>query len=327
VADLGTDNKLYAFHKINGVWSGALFAQGSRGGKYDASRIFLPHIEIDAQNRGWISCKMGTKDYGTMYGEGLWLFENMSTAPVEKWFQFLQIHKGNGNVSIDPARPGECVMMAANGLWARINSDGQIVEQGQMPLGHSGEKIRFLIAPSLDGSPGIWHTAMGGWRAQSSSYVNSSMAASIVWAYHGRYRIQETDVVHPAVGIDLKNPYVCYISSVYEEGVVINVWNGQNMLWSDRDLPVLDPAGDTGINRLGPQWTPTGDGGSLICWTRGNSIMMRHVKSDGTIEPALNAEPIAVCIGSKASMCTDSLGDIHMVYDNGGIKYRKLIMQ
>ncbi len=327
IADLGTDNQLFAYHKINGAWSEALFAQGIPHGKYAASRIYLPHLEIDAENRGWVSCKMGVKNWGWMHGEGLWLYENMTTAPTEKWFQYLNLHKGNANVSIDPARPGECVMMAGDALWARINTDGQILERGQMSLGETGEKVRFLISPSPGGGFGVWHAAMGGWREQNGSYMNSAIPAPVTWSQYSKYNEQGLDFVHLSLGIDLVRPEACYIGADYDVGIVINVWNGTSMLYPANDMPVLDAAGDAGINRWGPQMTPTGDGGTLVCWTRANNIMMRYVNASGVIEPPLNAKPLVICSGSKASMCTDSNGDVHMMYDNGGMRYRKIIMQ
>jgi hypothetical protein len=38
-------------------------------------------------------------------------------------------------------------------------------------------------------------------------------------------------------------------------------------------------------------------------------------------------DTIDVTIGRCAAMCTDDDGNIHMIYENGGMKYRKIIMK
>ena len=325
VVDRGSGNILYIYHKIGGQWSESLFAKGTAGGTYDASRLYMPHMEIDKKNRAWITCKFGCKDYGKMMGQGLWMLSSVSTTPSQSWFQHLTIHKGNGNVSLDPYRPNECTVLASDGLWERISDKGSKIASGQMSISGTGEKIRFLISPRA-GQVGVWHAAMNGWQPSPSAYQNSVRDAAgkeqIVWASYSKYPEQGIDMFHPAIGIDLVDPEVCYISAVFSVGPVINVWDGEKLIWGPSSLPVLESGGSAGIDRFGPQWAPTRDGGAYVSWTKDGRIKMRHVNSNGSM-----GEIVDVCAGRAAAICTDSAGHLHLIYDNGGMRYRKITLK
>jgi len=323
----GSGPQIQLFHRINGAWSGGQFAKGSNGGKYNASRVYIPHLEIDANDMGWLSCKFGNKEYGSFLGEGLWGISAMSTSPRELWFRYLPIASGNGNVGTDPAKPHEAILMANDGKWNRINSEGKQTGSGQMSLGITGEKIRFEIAPK-SGSVGVWHAAYSGFSKDSSGYNNSVRAAAgspgVTWAAHSTYPEQGEDYFHPGIGIDWKNPSACYIGADYSVGIVINIWNGERMLYAANKLPVLDAQGTSGVLRMGPQWAPVPGGGAYICWTSQGRIKMRYVKYDGTIAPGVGQAAIDICAGSRGTICADKYGNLHLTYEQGGMKYRKI---
>ncbi len=48
---------------------------------------------------------------------------------------------------------------------------------------------------------------------------------------------------------------VAYISAIYEPGLVINVYDGEQMVWPNTELPVIDPS-PSYVDRFGPQWAP-----------------------------------------------------------------------
>ena len=351
VVDKGTGNKLYIYHKVNGKWTESLFAEGSKTGPYKSSRLFIPHIEIDSSNRAWISCKLGKKEYGTMAGQGLWLMRDVSTVPLLSWFRWITLKEGgNGNVSLDKSMPNECTFMATGGLWNRIGSDNYVIKSGQMLLKGAGEKIKFLIASrpisslavkvswwnkmyhkfyTSQSAMGVYHAAFNGWQETDGSYQNSVRQSQgkkpVTWSSYTTYKEQGVDMCHPTIGIDLIQPEVCYIGSYYKSvGIVANIWNGTKMLYSPSNLLVIAAGGSVGATgeRFGPQWTPTHDGGSYIAWIKGGQIKMRYVKSDGTL-----GSVVGICQGRVPTMATDKDGNIHLMYENGGMKYRKIILK
>ena len=333
IVDKGVGNSLVIYHKIGGVWTESGFAQGSRGGAYDASRIYMPHMEIDDQDRAWISAKFGSKEYGGMKGVGIWMVPRVSTAPGAP--AFVRVHltegAGNGNISIDrfsassadPATDSHVVLMAKDGCWARLSALGEILSTGKLPLSGSGEKIRFLISPG-----GVWHAAFNGWTESDGCYQNTARQAAgkkrLTWSSSRVYPEQGIDMCHPAVGIDLVNPGVCYISSAYAVGVVVNIYDGAKFLHSPSNLLVVAAGGSGGVQggRFGPQWASTRDGGAFVSWTKGGRIWMRHVSTAGTMEA-----PINVCAGRAATFTTDRDGNLHMIYNNGGMRYRKIVLK
>lgn len=324
VIDKGSSNIIVAFTRINGNWQEMTFAQGSRGGTYDASRLYMPHIEIGGDGRAWISCKFGCAEYGKMLGQGLWLIENMSTF-VPKWFRWVRAsdtHKGNGNVATDPADPKHAYMICSEGKWAYYDDAGNIVSKGSINLGKSGEKLRGLIAPSKDGTIGLLHAAMGGYSAQSSSYQNKGRGnvSPVVWAAYSTYPEQGSDMNHPAIGIDWTNTNICYISAMYD-GVSINVWRNGKLIYPSNGLRIIDSHGNMGpgVDRFGPQWTPRPLGGSYVTWVNSGRIKIAFVNKKGVVAPAVD-----ICAGSSPSMCTGKDGKIHLAYVHGGMRYREL---
>ena len=157
-----TDVKvLYQYHKINDVWGGMEVARSSRGGAYDASRLYMPHVEIDAQNRMWVSCKFGTKEWGSMLGQGIWCYNSVhTTMNNRRFFKYVAhtvTHKGNGNVGLDPNRPNECVDMAAFGRYAILNDAGRSLRRGPRTsaarVRSSGSAYRRAPARTVSGIP------------------------------------------------------------------------------------------------------------------------------------------------------------------------------
>lgn len=328
--DQDRDNVIFEYHKINGAWSAEhKFAEGIPHAKYKASRMYLPHIAIDSKNRGWLSAKFGNKEWGSFLGQGFWVINNMSNSPTEALFKYVGINKGNGNIDVDPFEPDNGVLFVTDGAWNKFDASGNFLSGGVMDIGVSGEKMRFAISPRA-GQVGVWHAAMNGFSRQDSSYNNSDRAAlgqpPVPWANYAKHTEMGDDYYHPGIGIDWANPSVCYLSADFDAGVVINVFNGNGMLFAAGNLPVLDSKGHTGCERMGPQWAPLPGGGAYVCWTRMTEgrVKMQMVRSDGSMVPAFGQEPLDICAGSRASICTDTEGNIHMAYNNGGTCYRKI---
>jgi len=319
VIDQGWIDTLYIYHKLGGSWSESLFAQDNWG----SDRNYLPHMEIDDQDRAWISSWYATSNVESECGQGVWLLQDMSTAPSEVFHTKIYITWANGNLSIDPYQPDRATVMAREGTWQSVDSTGVVVESGQHALGITGEKLRFLIAPR-EGQQGVWHGVMGGYNLSESAYRSSLMDSTVTWASYSVYDWQGEDTRHPGLGLDGADPAVAYIAADYNPGVVINIWNGSALVFDASSLPVIDPdpaSNGNGVDRFGPQWAPRHGGGAFLCWSSSDGwVHLVDVYSDGSM-----GEPQAVTEGSRCAMATDSRGRLHMAYVNGGMRYRLLL--
>jgi hypothetical protein len=335
VCDQGGKTQFMKFHKVNGAWSGGVFAVGSRGGKYNASRLYLGQIEIDGKDRAWISTKFGAKEFGEP-GQGIWLFNNVATDPTppEQFFTFVSPHKGNGSISLDAKYPDEGVDMATGGLYVKLNAAGAVTGSGSINAGPGGEKLRFRIAsyapryPAGSGGSypnGIWHTAMNGYSSFSSAYQNSARFLAgqgpVTWAAYSTYPSQGSDYSHTGVGIDLSDPRICYMGCVFDGKLSINIWNGTSMVFSPNNLKVLDYSANYEMRHT-IQFAPAPSGGTFVFWSSGGRIKMCYLSKTGTQGPVQD-----VSAGVFPAACTDRFGNLHVVYDNGGIKYRKIKVQ
>lgn len=322
IVDQGTSSALWYFTKISGIWKSGLFAKGTKGGQYDASRLYMPHIEIDKKGRAWVSTKFGCKEYGKMLGQGLWMIENANTFEPKmfRWVKERETHKGNGNVMLDLTDVDNAWMVATQGKMAYFDKFGNLLKLASLGLGDSGEKVRGLISRTSS----IKHAVMGGFSGQSSSYTNSNRTGkAIVWADYKTYPEQGNDMAHPGIGIDWVDPNRSYISADYN-GIVINVWNGSAFTYPTNSLKVLDSKGNmgAGVDRFGPQWTPKVGGGAFVTWCNGRRIKIAHVKKNGKVPTIMD-----ICDGASPSMCTGEDGTIHLVYNLSGMKYRKLTIK
>lgn len=332
--DRGVDLYLY---KRAGAWTGGLLGHAAPGGEYDASRMYLPSVAVDANNRAYIACTLGNKAGGAYLGQGFFAVDQISSSPSKRWFRFFGATPGTGIAATDPQFPDEVVLMTLNGLWRKYSPAGDVIGEGQLNLGESGEKIDMEIAPR-PGKAGLWHMAMCGIQGLDShyngldgQYQNSDRQAAglpaVSWAAKDAYPEMAPDFIHPSLTADLADPEVCYIAAAFSNGVSVNVWSGDRMLFNTATLPVVDPQGSIGIERMGPAWAPVKGGGAYLAWTRQNRIKMRLVRQDGTFEPDLSKEPIDICAGSRAALCTDRNGVIHLVYNlNKTMQYRQITL-
>ena len=338
VIDAPNSRVLYQYHKIGGVWGGMEVGRSSPGGKYDASRLYMPHVEIDPRDRMWVSCKFGTKDWGSMLGQGVWCYDSVaSQMNVRRFFRFVDHTvggKGYGNIALDPAFPDEGVLLATNGRYAVLDDQGNTIRTGVMNIGASGEKFRFRIAPRAGGR-GVWHAAMSGFfaaRKLPSTYQNSVRNAAglglVRWIANNFHPELGEDVWHPSIGIDSADPEMCYIGERLEDGLRVQVWTGDSMLFStDGDaLLNLDTTVTMDPTRFGPQFAPARGGGAYVAWSAGGWVKIAYITQDGAVTDlgGVGGIPYAVFGGQNPSICTDPSGRVHMVYLNGGVRYRLL---
>jgi hypothetical protein len=296
VSDLHNMSEVYIAHRVGGSWTQRRFAQA--GAAMGASRVYLPCIVIDRQDRGWVSAWQGVKGFDAgggpvNDGQGVWLVEDISTAPTMRFLGVANRGKKNGNIAVDPFFPGLAYVVSYGGQFQEFGLDGPHQRQGSdvLDVGTSGEKIRFKIRQRQGGArEGVWHIVMSGWSQESSSYRNSLMDAKVVWAsntvaaYSHPVTGMGDDMRHPGLGVDGGDPKVGYMAVAYGSSVLINIWNGTEMVYDSTDLPVIDSNaahGGNGGDRFGPQWAPAPGSGAFMCWTSGdNRIKLKRVDPD-----------------------------------------------
>ncbi len=319
VADRGNP-QVYILHRLGGDWQEELFAEWTA--QIDASRVYLPHIEIDGSDRAWVSAWLGIKDGGTMQGQGVWLVSDVATQPQAAFLGLANSGTKNGNLALDPIEPGRATVMAKTGYYEVFDTGGSTGESGQFAIGDSGEKLRFLIRPR-DGEAGIWHAVMSGYSQEPARYRNSTMAERVTWADNAVYDNMGEDMLHPGLGLDGEDPLVGYMAIRYQPGVVLNVWDGQAMVFDPADLPVLDPAPAShgnGGERFGPQFAPAPGRGSFVCWTSGDGMVwISRVMPDGSWD-----EPLPIAEGSSCTITAGSDGALHMAYVRDQLRYRRI---
>ncbi len=320
---------LYFYDKNNGAWKYSELNVSPLGYR----QFYNPHIEIDSGDRSWISGIL-------VAGLGLVVRESMSVNPSVPCFSDQKIQGGStwdsGNLSIDPAYPLDCVLMSARGKWKKVqysaSSPTKVVDAGNGTLyaGADGEKKGFWI--SKTGS--IWHNATGGYdEGNPSQYQNSTRNAQglprVTWASFAQYSTMGDDGAYVDCVSDILNPQIAYISCDFSvggriggtAGVAMNIWNGSVMVFPSTAILSVDKNGNSGLRRFAPQIAPAKNGGVFITWTRANRIKLRYITQLGVMNPEWD-----IADGTMSSLCTDSQGNIHLVYKNGGMKYRKVLV-
>ncbi len=327
----------YFYDKIGGTWAASSLDMSPLSYK----QYYNPHIEIDSANRAWVSGIL-------VSGLGLIVRENMSTTPSGPFFsdQRIQGAWDSGNLSIDPGAPLDCVLMSARGRWKKVSysasSASRVTDAGSgaMYAGADGEKKGFWISKAgnvghSDGSThGVWHLAIGGYSAsEPDQYQNSIRHAQglprVTWASYSPYTTMEDDGTYVDCVSDAMNPQIAYMTSDFSiggkisgtAGVAMNIWNGSAMVFPSTAILSVDPAGTCGLRRFAPQLTPAKNGGVFITWIRGGRVKLRYVSATGV--PGTEWD---ISAGNMSSICTDSQGNLHLVYNRSGIKYRKLVM-
>ena len=323
VVDKGLPD-VYIYHRVEGLWSEGLFATAS---DYSTARVHCPRIQVDPTDRAWVSGWFGAKGMpgGTM-GQGLWVVHNAAIAPEQQYIALANQGFKNGRVALDPAEPDFGVVMTKEGTWQKFDVAGKKVGSGKMYVGPSGEKIRFLISPRV-GQTGVWHAAMSGYSAHSASYQNSVRHDAgedvVIWASKDAYTEMGEDMRHPELGLDLVNSEAAYIVIKHKPGVVLNIFDGEKMLFDPSALPVVTPDSNNhgnGSERFAPQFAPVLGGGTFMCWTGADKrIKLRYVDPTGAL-----GEIHDITGGKQCAMAEDPVGDIHMVYVEGSLKYRQL---
>jgi len=314
---------LYAYHKLSGDWQ-ALEPWYQPGGAVGSI-----HLEIDTLDRGWVSFTTFLANDADTTGEWVTLLDDMAHAPTQLWAQNIRPYTGfSGNLSIDSHYVDNCWRMGGQPHPTyKFDAQGNYAEDVQMSPGDSGEGIRFRIADTDGGdAPGVWHAATGIWNlgGNDGGYQNSARQAqglpATPWLSH-TYP-QYGDSHYPSVGVDAVQPEVAYLAGSYQ-GLLINIWDGAQMMFPIDAAHVVAAEiteYGNGAERFTPIWASAMGGGAFLCWTSADwRVKLAYISPMGAehFGPVVDVGP-----GCRCAIATDANGDLHLAYDNGGVRYR-----
>ena len=336
VTDMGGSSINYFYHKIGASWSSSSFNSGG-------SQSYNPRIEINNNNQAWVSIVKWWPQ-----GMGMFVMANMSTAPTI--LKYSGTTGGTGglpvsNLSLDPTVNNKAVVYGGNGGWfEKVGWNGAAFVGegvGTLDTGSGGEKNFFHVSRAgnvqhggggggIFGNHAMWHSCSD-W-SYNNSLRKSNNRLPIHWANFGTYPGMGDDGCYPCIVGDSVEPQTAYmtmdLTQYSGQGLVVNIWKGSNsagdgnLVFSRNGLLVVDPIGTSGLRRFEPQLCPAKDGGAWICYTAAGNIRVRHIPSDTT--SAADLGPITQFPGGRGAICADSDGNLHVVYFNGGLCYRKL---
>ncbi len=316
----GTSVRFY--DKVGGTWR----TDTMSAARFNSSQFGNPRLEIVNDN-AWYSGVLWVPSVGI----GIIYRENMATSPTpvaSSRGMRSRPSPGNwdaGNMSVDPAFPLTAISSSMAGYYLPITYTGSgfsVGSRGQLFAGQGGEKNVFWISksgsvPHPDGSVrAVWHGATGGYPLYPSAYRNSLMSRDVAWAVSAAYPAMGDDGAYVNVMSDNVRPEVGYMVATYA-GVVMNIWDGQRMLFPTTRLLTIDPAGNPTARRYAPRLAAAKDGGVFVLWTRGGLLFLRHVADDGTMGDVIN-----LGAGAPGDITVDSKGNLHIVYLHSGTRYR-----
>ncbi len=326
------------YYKLGEVWYNKEPLLDNSGNRFPG--LWHPFIEIDSKDRAWVSGSFVIA--GVECAEWVGLIQDVADSTDQKvqWSNFVGDyqceHDFVGNIDIDPYYPDNAFYQSADGVITSFSSDGSKSVLTNFYEGlTAGEYHIMKIAPN-NNSPGIMHGLATIWYQNSNLKASGSNALKWVDSFYNDpnrvYSNAPSDHTYPGIGIDIKNPEAAYMAvrNVIPNGLFVNIFDGNNLLFSDRRLPMVDsnPLGDSGMGngiagRINPSFTPAKEGGTFLCWIGGNGMVkLIYMNLNGEF-----SQTIDVTQGTRCAIATDINGSIHMVYNNGGVKYRKIIPQ
>jgi hypothetical protein len=344
VEDLNKNNPAWRFYdQVGSQWQVTPFSLRSHYSNGD--EFGNPHVEISDEGVAWYSGRMSSLRTALGWGMGMVVRTDMTSNPGANLYFFRDNHGIRtplGDVSLDPFVANRASTMIQTGPFKtyQFNPTGGTfsdVGGGRLNLGNGGEKVAFRISHANTASANTWHGCT------EQFYVNSKLGASLIWANWKSYPSMWDDGCYPGLGTDSENSDVAYMAADYKMagyppyGIYINIYNPEvsSGMAFGHDPLLVDPNGTSGLRRYPPRWAPAKDGGAWLCWTRYNNIMLRYIPADLKRDYAGQpyAESLAKCgpeitvgPGTRGAIATDPDGNIHLIYVNNGMQYRKIIV-
>ena len=236
-----------------------------------------------------------------------------------------------GNLSTDPADNSETIWVNggnwekcwyANGIFPAAGGVSLFPQNlGERPTGSFRISKAGSVAHASSGTHGVFHAAFNGHPGlpglENSGYQNSVRyergEGFVPWVNAAIYTGNEEDN-YVGLGTDNSNPEAAYLAlDSHSMGIIVNVWNGTNMMYSLNDPLKLAGTINIAGHRWSPQWSPAIEKGAWLCYINGGMVTVCYISPDGA-----HGSPTAICAGNDASIATDKSGFLHIVYMNGG---------
>lgn len=313
-------------------------------------QFYNPHLEITPDDIGMLSGVMWHP-----YGMGFALINDISSPNASISDSWTKNGGGGGmlpigNLSFDPGKPNELVAYYGNGGQWKVEpfTDNGVrttaADETSGALSSSlqgGEKNYFWISKAGNvqhpntGSHAVWHATTECYYQNSLQFENGQGLKK--WApVPSSSNPNGSDHTYPGMCSDNKEPGTAYFIADYEihgtQGIVMNVYDEKNeMLFASSNIPSLHSDGTSGAARFEPQIFPANNGGAWAIFSAYDFINVAYIPND--LDPAdpygdWNTRVIPniqqVASGSLADICVDKEGNLHIVYSNGGTRYRKL---
>lgn len=161
----------------------------------NCSRVYLASVVVLPGGDALVGMKLGVKEVeasGTPFNQCNWgLFvARVNPAGVVQWSQRYAIHKGNGQIVLDPK--GKAILVASTGIAWELDADsGAVLQKFKVVMGPSGEKCF-----STSGPAGI-QTAYVGYTGNPCGVARIGVDdRSIYWASKPPYNDMGSDMIY-----------------------------------------------------------------------------------------------------------------------------------
>lgn len=195
------------------------------------SRCYLPRVAALPGGGALISWKRGVKEvvHNTAeFNKSEWglVIARVNAGGKVLWMRHYQIHKGNGQVVLDPFAPSSCQLIATDGIRWQISTDtGTVIGKlpSIFPVKSSGEKIYSWVTPRAN-KPGVFHSVTSGWDGCPSLYWNSVINKAVPWAVSSSYRDMNGDMLYATGASPSGRPSAAVILAPYSGCMQLNEW-------------------------------------------------------------------------------------------------------
>jgi len=285
-----------------------------------------PHIEIDKNDRAWVSGIMVVVGNYNGCGIGVLTRGSVSSEPSSFDFKRLQMIPppgwATGNLSV---YDDKAVVWVNMGRYALLEWNGGIkqVDDGSSLFAgvNLGERPTGAFRVAADGTE---HVAYGGHPnlagMKNGGYLNSDITTSVPWNNSALYNGTDEDNF-TGLAIDRDDPRRAYIAIDSHQGyLLVNFYDGQKMLY-DVDAPLKVSGTSSYPLRWPVQLSPAIKGGAWLCYVSGGKVTLKYLARDGKS----NGNAVQIDDGSNPTVVTDHQGHLHLVYMSGGsVKYKKI---
>ena len=333
-ADIAGQPVVYFHDFVGSSWRTSSFNTGL------GTQYYNVKFEINNQNQGWISGAMWVPA-----GAGIIVRNDLNSNPNTVAFH----HENVGgwlpiaDASLNPRWVGQAIMNWTRGYWQKLTPNGAgglaVVEAGDVGDIPGGEGHEMWVSKGADyphpsgNKPAVHFCTTMVYQNQLRSENGLGL---VEWVNQYAYNGVWSDHCYPNVVSDNTADLGLLTAYLVEDfrdiappyGIYMNIWrptdnrgNGY-MQFSSSALLCIDANGSSGAGRFEPQLWPANNGGVWVVYTKGGYVWLCYVPK--TTTSANDLQYYQICPGTTPDVCVDADGNLHIAYNNGGIRYRKI---